>query len=105
MDLVRDVQGAASRIPVAVKLGPFFSALANIAQRPRPGRAPTAWCSSTASTSRTSTWRASRWCPSLHLSARSHELLLRLHWVAILYGHVRADLAVTGGVHTGRGRR
>ena len=28
------------------------------------------------------------------------ELLVRLHWVAILHGHVRADLAVTGGVHT-----
>jgi len=27
-------------------------------------------------------------------------LLLRLHWVAILYGHLRADLAVTGGVHS-----
>jgi dihydroorotate dehydrogenase (fumarate) len=30
----------------------------------------------------------------------SYEVLLRLHWVAILYGHIRADLAVTGGVHT-----
>jgi dihydroorotate dehydrogenase (fumarate) len=37
--------------------------------------------------------------PSLILSS-SYEFLLRLHWVAILYGHVRADLAVTGGVHT-----
>ena len=26
---------------------------------------------------------------------------MRLHWVAILYSHIRADLAVTGGVHTG----
>jgi len=25
---------------------------------------------------------------------------LRLHWVAILYGWVRANLAVTGGVHS-----
>jgi len=25
---------------------------------------------------------------------------VRLHWVAILHGHLRADLAVTGGVHT-----
>src|SRR5262249_38177453 len=24
---------------------------------------------------------------------------VRLHWVAILYGRVRADLAITGGVH------
>jgi dihydroorotate dehydrogenase (fumarate) len=37
--------------------------------------------------------------PSLTLSS-SYEVLLRLHWVAILYGHVRADLAVTGGIHT-----
>ncbi|HEY7677597.1 MAG TPA: dihydroorotate dehydrogenase-like protein, partial [Candidatus Methylomirabilis sp.] len=38
--------------------------------------------------------------PNLTLSS-PYEVLLRLHWVAILYGHVRADLAVTGGVHSG----
>src|SRR5262249_47260270 len=37
--------------------------------------------------------------PSLHLSSPA-ELLLRLHWVAILFGRVKADLAVTGGVHS-----
>jgi dihydroorotate dehydrogenase (fumarate) len=37
--------------------------------------------------------------PHLILST-PYELLLRLHWVAILYGRVRPDLAVTGGVHT-----
>jgi dihydroorotate dehydrogenase (fumarate) len=37
--------------------------------------------------------------PELHLST-SNELLLRLHWLAILSGRVRASLAVTGGVHT-----
>ncbi len=37
--------------------------------------------------------------PRLSFS-RSEELLLRLHWVAILYSHINADLAVTGGVHT-----
>jgi dihydroorotate dehydrogenase (fumarate) len=36
--------------------------------------------------------------PSLQLSTPA-ELLLRLHWVAILFGQVKADLAVTGGVH------
>jgi dihydroorotate dehydrogenase (fumarate) len=36
---------------------------------------------------------------SLHLSDSS-ELLLRLHWMAILSGRVKASLAVTGGVHT-----
>jgi len=38
--------------------------------------------------------------PRLRLST-SDELLLRLRWVAILYGRVKADLAITGGVHTG----
>jgi dihydroorotate dehydrogenase (fumarate) len=37
--------------------------------------------------------------PHLVLS-RSDELLLRLNWVAIIYGHVQADLAITGGIHT-----
>jgi dihydroorotate dehydrogenase (fumarate) len=37
--------------------------------------------------------------PNLALS-RSDELLLRLHWVAIIFGRVDADLAITGGVHT-----
>lgn len=36
--------------------------------------------------------------PNLTLS-RPEELLLRLHWTAILFGHVRADLGITGGVH------
>jgi dihydroorotate dehydrogenase (fumarate) len=30
----------------------------------------------------------------------SHDLLLRVRWLAILSGHVRASLAVSGGVHT-----
>jgi dihydroorotate dehydrogenase (fumarate) len=38
--------------------------------------------------------------PRLALS-NSYELLLRLNWVAILYGQIKADMAITGGVHTG----
>jgi len=37
--------------------------------------------------------------PTLHLSTSS-ELLSRLHWAAILYGHTNLDIAVTGGVHS-----
>ncbi|HVN55621.1 MAG TPA: dihydroorotate dehydrogenase-like protein [Anaerolineaceae bacterium] len=37
--------------------------------------------------------------PDLKLST-SDELRLPLRWVAILYGRVQADLALTGGVHT-----
>jgi dihydroorotate dehydrogenase (fumarate) len=37
--------------------------------------------------------------PTLHFSTPS-ELLPRLHWAAILYGHLNIDLAITGGVHS-----
>jgi dihydroorotate dehydrogenase (fumarate) len=37
--------------------------------------------------------------PSLILSHPS-ELLLRLHWVAVIHGHIAADMAITGGVHS-----
>jgi dihydroorotate dehydrogenase (fumarate) len=40
--------------------------------------------------------------PSLTLSHPT-ELLLRLHWVAVIYGKVHADIAVTGGVHSAEG--
>lgn len=40
--------------------------------------------------------------PKLVLNS-SKELLLRLRWVAILYGQIRADMAITGGVHTAEG--
>jgi dihydroorotate dehydrogenase (fumarate) len=37
--------------------------------------------------------------PTLHFSTPS-ELLPRLHWAAILYGNMKADLAISGGVHS-----
>ncbi len=37
--------------------------------------------------------------PTLHFSTPS-ELLLRLHWAAVLYGNLKADIAITGGVHS-----
>jgi dihydroorotate dehydrogenase (fumarate) len=37
--------------------------------------------------------------PSLHFSTPA-ELLPRLHWAAILYGNVKLDIAISGGVHS-----
>ncbi len=37
--------------------------------------------------------------PTLHFSTPS-ELLPRLHWSAILFGHLNIDLAISGGVHS-----
>ena len=96
VDLVRNVKASVS-IPVAVKLGHAFSALANLARHLDVVGAdglvlfnrfylPDFDLESLEVT------------PRLTLSS-PYELLLRLHWVAILYGHVKADLAVTGGVH------
>jgi dihydroorotate dehydrogenase (fumarate) len=95
-ELVRDVKASVS-IPVAVKLGHAFTALANVARHLDLVGAdglvlfnrfylPDFDLEQLEVT------------PRLTLS-NPHELLLRLHWVAILYGHVKADLAVTGGVH------
>lgn len=99
IDLVRQLKRTI-RIPVAVKLSPFFSAPANMGVRLDEARAD-------------GIVLFNRFyqpdfdidhmevSPNLTLS-RPEELLLRLHWTAILRGHVRADLGVTGGVHGSR---
>jgi dihydroorotate dehydrogenase (fumarate) len=97
VDLVREV-AASVRIPVAVKLGPFFTAMANLAQRLDAAGAA-ALVLFNRFYQPDFDLEALEVRPRLTLST-SAELLLRLHWTAILHGHVRADLAVTGGVHT-----
>jgi dihydroorotate dehydrogenase (fumarate) len=98
-DLVREVK-AAIRVPLAVKVGHQFSAFANLARRLEEHGAdglvlfnrfyqPDLDPDTLEVTS------------TLTLSS-PYELLLRLHWVAVLYGRLRADLAVTGGVHGAR---
>ena len=96
--LVRDVK-ASVRIPVAVKLGHAFSALANLARR-LDGAGAGALVVFNRFYLPDFDLERLEVVPRLTLSS-SHELLVRLHWVAILYGHVGADLAVTGGVHSG----
>ena len=99
IDLVRQLKRTL-RIPLAVKLSPFFSAPANMGVRLDESRAdgivlfnrfyqPDFDIDQLEVT------------PSLNLS-RPEELLLRLHWTAVLFGHVRADLGITGGVHSSR---
>lgn len=96
-DLVREVK-TTLRIPVAVKLSPYFSALANMA-----GRLDQAGADALVLFNRfyqpDFDLEKLEVLPHLALSS-SYELLLRLHWVAVLYGRVRPELAVTGGVHT-----
>jgi dihydroorotate dehydrogenase (fumarate) len=84
-------------IPVAVKLGPYFSSMANMARK-----LDAAGADGLVVFNRfyqpDYDLENLEVVPNLILS-NSHELLLRLHWIAVLYGNVKADLALTGGIH------
>jgi dihydroorotate dehydrogenase (fumarate) len=98
LDIVASIKSTVT-IPVAVKLSPFFSSLAHLARRLddagadglvlfnrfyQPDIDPDTLTA----------------VPRLHLS-HPDELLLRLRWLAILSGRLRASLAATGGAHSG----
>src|SRR5208282_607537 len=95
-ELVREVKQSVG-VPVAVKLSPFFSAPANMAKR-LDGVGANALVLFNRFYQPDLDLELLEVTPSLTLS-RPEELLLRLHWVAILFGRVDADLAITGGVH------
>lgn len=98
VDLVEDVRKEVS-IPLAVKLSPYFSSPAHV-------------CRQLAEAGADGLVLFNRFyqpdfdleqltvVPHLTLSS-PYELLLRLHWTALLYGNVSSDLAITGGVHHG----
>jgi dihydroorotate dehydrogenase (fumarate) len=97
VELAREVKAAVT-VPVAVKLGHAFSAMANMA-RQLDQAGVDALVLFNRFYQPDFDLETLDVTPHLTLSS-SYEVLLRLHWVAILHGHVRADLAVTGGVHT-----
>ncbi len=96
-DLVSHVK-ASVHIPVSVKLGPFFSAIPNMASRLDAAKAD-GLVLFNRFYQPDFDLEALEVTPDLALS-NSSELLLRLHWVAVLCGNVKADIAITGGVHT-----
>jgi len=84
------------RIPVAVKVTPFFTAFGHTARRfEEAGAAGLVLFNRFFQTDIDIT--TMRVVPHVELSTSS-ELLLRLHWIAILYGRVRPSLAITGGI-------
>jgi dihydroorotate dehydrogenase (fumarate) len=96
-ELVREVTSSVT-IPVAVKLSPYFTSMANMA-----GRLDRSGAKALVLFNRfyqpDFDLEKLEVVPRLTLSS-PYELLLRLHWIAILFDHVEADLAVTGGVHS-----
>jgi dihydroorotate dehydrogenase (fumarate) len=85
-------------IPVAVKLSPFFSSTANMASRlvERGANGLVLFNRFYQPDFDLENLEVS---PRLVLSS-SDDLRLPLRWVAILYGRVAADLAITSGIHS-----
>lgn len=84
------------KIPVVVKLAPFFTALGNVARRLDEAGAD-ALILFNRFYQPDIDIRTLRAAPQAELST-SAELLLRLRWLAILHGRIRPYLAVSGGV-------
>ncbi|HUI74447.1 MAG TPA: dihydroorotate dehydrogenase-like protein [Candidatus Acidoferrum sp.] len=96
-DLVHKLK-ASVKLPIAVKMTPFFSSLPHIAKRfDRAGA--DALILFNRFYQPDFDIQNLEVIPRLTLS-EPNELLLRLHWAAILFSRVRPDLAITGGVHS-----
>jgi dihydroorotate dehydrogenase (fumarate) len=85
-------------IPVAVKLSPFFSSVANMSNRLADHGADGLVLFNRF-------YQPDFDLENLEVAPRlvlsnSDDLRLPLRWVAILYGRVSADLAITSGIHT-----
>ncbi len=98
-DEMAGIVGEAKRIltiPIAVKVSPFFTAFGHMARQfDKAGADGLVLFNRFYQTDIDIT--AMKIAPHVELSTR-HELLLRLHWLAILYGRIRPSLALTGGV-------
>ncbi|HTI40734.1 MAG TPA: dihydroorotate dehydrogenase-like protein [Vicinamibacterales bacterium] len=97
VEMVRDLKGLL-KIPVAIKLSPFFTAFANVARQLDEAGAD-ALVLFNRFYQPDIDIKTMQVVPRLELST-SAELPLRLRWIAILCGRVRASLAITGGVTT-----
>jgi dihydroorotate dehydrogenase (fumarate) len=96
LDILRDVKRAVS-IPVAMKLSPYFSSIGDMSRRLVDEGADAL------------VFFNRFYQPDFNLEkleveprlvlSRPHELRLPLCWVAILYGELLTDFAVTSGVH------
>jgi dihydroorotate dehydrogenase (fumarate) len=97
--VLRDVKEVIS-IPLAMKLSPFFSAPGHMALRlAKAGAGGLVLFNRFYQPDFNLETRK----VNLELAlSRSYEMRLPLRWVAILYGRISADLAITGGIHSYR---
>ena len=97
LDILSEVK-AQVKIPVAMKLSPFFSAMPNMAFRLDEAGAD-ALVLFNRFYQPDFDLEELNVVPHLVLS-NSNEMRLPLRWVAILYGHTKASLALTTGIHS-----
>lgn len=97
VDVLRDVKRAVE-IPVAMKLNPYFSSVGNVA-RNLADEGANALVLFNRFYQPDFDLETLEVKPKLFLS-HSPEIRLPLSWVAILYGQVFADFAITTGIHT-----
>jgi dihydroorotate dehydrogenase (fumarate) len=97
LDIVRAVTAAVT-IPVAVKLAPFYSAMANLARGLEEAGAAGLVLFNRFYQPDIDVDKLEV-VPNLRLSTPD-ELRMRLRWLAILSGQVKVSLAATGGAHT-----
>lgn len=97
VDLVAEVRATVS-LPLAVKIGPFFSSIPEMARRLVAAGAD-ALVLFNRFVQPDIDLDALAVVPRVHLST-SDELRLPLRWIAILRGRVECSLAATSGVHT-----
>ena len=97
LEILRDVKGSVS-IPVAIKLSPYFSSIGDMSRRLVDEGADALVFFNRFYQPDFDLERLEVE-PRLVLSS-PHELRLPLCWVAILYGELLTDFAVTSGVHT-----
>lgn len=97
LDLVRAIRSSIS-IPIAIKLSPFFTSLPNFA-RNLVGAGADGLVLFNRFYQPDFDLEELEVVPRLVLST-SHELRLPLRWIAILYGRIAVDFALTTGIHT-----
>ncbi len=97
VDILKEVKTVVT-IPVAIKIGPYFSALANMAKRLDQAGADGLVLFNRFYQPDIDLEQLTV-VPNVLLST-SYDLRLPLRWIGVLYGHVKANLAGTGGIHS-----
>ncbi len=99
LDIIRTVKQTV-KIPVAVKLNPYFSAMGNMAKRMEDAGADALVLFNRFYQPDFDIYGL-KVIPNLHYS-ESNEIRLPLLWIAVLYGQLKTSLAATTGVQSAR---